>query len=110
MDNNQNLLNDLIKHFNKKASNANREMTQYYEAMYGDNMYSGDDYPDGPIGDPEGMELETIGIVYENVVSYLKDCYRRQCPVCLGITGKVIDGAGRTMECKTISCGYEWDF
>ena len=71
MDNDQNLLNDLIKHFNKKASDANREMTQYYEAMYGDNMYSGDDYPDGPIGDPEGMELETIGIVYESVVAHL---------------------------------------
>ena len=77
MEQTKDLLNDLIKHFNKKASDANREMTQYYEDEYGDNMYSGDDYPDGPIGDPKGMELETIGIVYEKVVAHLIARYNK---------------------------------
>tara|TARA_R100001082_G_scaffold102355_1_gene72387 strand:- start:2505 stop:2831 length:327 start_codon:yes stop_codon:yes gene_type:complete len=108
MDNNQNLLNDLIKHFTSEQMKASLEMTKYYEDEYGDDVEL--DYPNGAIGDPHGMQLETIPSVYGRVIRHLKDLDNRQCPVCLGITGKLIDGAGRSMECKTISCGYEWDF
>ena len=71
MDNNQNLLNELIKHFTSEQMKASLQMTKYYEDEYGDDVDQ--DYPEGAIGDPRGMELETIGIVYENVVSYLKE-------------------------------------
>ena len=105
MDNNQNLLNELIKHFNTERIKASAEMTNYYESEYGDDVEK--DYPCGAIGDPKGMELETIPTVYRKVIRHLEDCHKRQCPVCFGITGKVI--SHNTMECKTISCGYEWD-
>ena len=71
MDTNQNLLNDLIKHFNTERIKASAEMTNYYESEYGDDVEK--DYPYGAIGDPEGMKLETIGAVYNRVVRYLQE-------------------------------------
>ena len=71
MDNNQNLLNDLIKHFTKKEMQASLEMTKYYEDEYGDNVE--EDYPNGAICDPYGVELETISGVYAKVVRELKE-------------------------------------
>ena len=71
MDNNQNLLNDLIKHFNEKQFIASLNMTKYYEDEYGDDVEK--DYPNGAIGDPYGIELETISGVYARVVRELKE-------------------------------------
>ena len=64
------LLNDLIKHFTKEQMKADLNMTKYYEDEYGDNVE--EDYPNGAIGDPYGVELETIGGVYGRVIVYLK--------------------------------------
>ena len=71
MDTTQNLLNDLIKHFTKEQMQADLNMTKYYEDEYGDDVEL--DYPNGAIGDPYGVELETIGGVYNKVVRYLKE-------------------------------------
>ena len=46
-------------------------MTKYYEDEYGDNVE--EDYPNGAIGDPYGVELETIGGVYGRVIRHLKE-------------------------------------
>ena len=70
MEQNQDLLNDLIKHFTSEQMKASLEMTKYYQDEYGDDVEQ--DYPDGAIGDPYGMELETIPNVYGRVIVYLK--------------------------------------
>ena len=64
------LLNELIKHFTSEQMKANLEMTKYYEDEYGDDVEQ--DYPEGAIGDPYGMELETIPSVYGRVIVHLK--------------------------------------
>jgi len=71
MENNQDLLNDLIKHYNKKQLQASLNMTKYYEEEYGDDVEL--DYPNGGIGDPYGVELETISGIYARVVRELKE-------------------------------------
>jgi hypothetical protein len=70
MDNNQTLL-DLIEHYNKKQIRASLNMTKYYEDEYGDDVEL--DYPNGAIGDPYGVELETISGIYATVVRELKE-------------------------------------
>jgi hypothetical protein len=71
MENNQNLLNDLIKHFTTKQREAYNDMNEYYENEYGDDVEL--DYPNGAIGDPHGMQLETIPGVYGRVIRHLKE-------------------------------------
>ena len=71
MDTNQDLLNNLIKHFTQEGIRADIQMSKYYEDEYGDDVE--EDYPNGAIGDPEGMKLETIGAVYNRVVRYLQE-------------------------------------
>ena len=38
MENNQDLLNDLVKHFNTERIKASAEMMNYYESEYGDDV------------------------------------------------------------------------
>ena len=69
MNTTENLLNDLIKHFKTKQNEAYDEMNEYYENEYGDDVEL--DYPNGAIGDPHGMHLETIPGVYGIVIRHL---------------------------------------